>query len=501
MSTAIPDVASPAQEPKLTHPELILTSALIGGKRVQASSNATFAVKNPATGAIIATVPDCAAAEAQAAIDAASAAFPDWKSRTAKERSAVLKRWFALIIEHQEDLASLISLEQGKPLTESRGEIAYSAGYVEWFAEEAKRAYGEVIPEPLRGRKLIVVKEAVGVVATITPWNFPLAMLARKVAPAVAAGCTVVSKPDAATPLSALAFAALGEQAGLPPGVFNVASASRAHDAEVVGEWMQSPAVRKVSFTGSTAVGKHLMRQSADTLKKLSLELGGNAPFLVFDDADLDAAVSGAIAAKFRNSGQTCVCANRILVQDKVYDAFAEKLAAAAAKLRVAPASQPDAEQGPLIHERALAKVEDHLRDALAHGAKLLTGGHRHPLGHNFFEPTVLADVTPAMKIASEETFGPIAPLFRFHEEAEGIAMANDCPFGLAAYFYARDIGRIWRVAGALQVGMVGINEGIISTEVAPFGGVKESGFGREGARQGLDEYLNLKYLCMGGLS
>ena len=414
----------------------------------------------------------------------------------------MLKRWFALMIENQEDLAKLISMEQGKPLTESRGEIAYSAGYVEWFAEEAKRAYGEVIPEPVRGRRLIVVKEPVGVVATITPWNFPLAMLARKVAPAVAAGCTVVSKPDAATPLSALAFAALGEQAGLPAGVFNVVTTGRAHDAEVVGEWMQSCVVRKGLLHGidgggqSTSCGRVLTRS-----KKLSLELGGNAPFLVFDDALIwMLPVAGAIAAKFRNSGQTCVCANRILVQDGVYDAFAEKLAAAAAKLRVAPASQPDAEQGPLIHERALAKVEDHLRDALDHGARLLTGGHRHSLGHNFFEPTVLADVTPAMKIAHEETFGPIAPLFRFHDEDEALAMANDSPFGLAAYFYAREIGRIWRIAAGLQAGMVGINEGIISTEVAPFGGVKESGFGREGARQGLDEYLNLKYLCMGGL-
>jgi succinate-semialdehyde dehydrogenase / glutarate-semialdehyde dehydrogenase len=500
MSTATPEVISSSSELQLSRPELVLTKAFIGGERVSASRGETLSVKNPATGALIATVPDCGAVEARAAVAAASASFPEWKARTAKERSAVLKRWFALMIENQEDLAKIISMEQGKPLTESRGEIAYSAGYVEWFAEEAKRAYGEVIPEPVRGRKLIVVKEPVGVVATITPWNFPLAMLARKVAPAVAAGCTVVAKPDAATPLSALAFAALGEQAGLPAGVFNVVTTGRAHDAEVVGEWMQSSLVRKVSFTGSTAVGKHLMRQSADTLKKLSLELGGNAPFLVFDDADLDAAVSGAIAAKFRNSGQTCVCANRILVQDGVYDAFAEKLAAAAAKLRVAPASQPDAEQGPLIHERALAKVEDHLRDALDHGARVLTGGRRHSLGHNFFEPTVLADVTPAMKIAHEETFGPIAPLFRFHDEAEALAMANDSPFGLAAYFYARDIGRIWRIASGLQAGMVGINEGIISTEVAPFGGVKESGFGREGARQGLDEYLNLKYLCMGGL-
>ena len=500
MSLAPATIVAPTAELELTRPELILNRAFLGGERVSAAGGETLAVKNPATGALIATVPDCGAVEARAAVDAASAAFPEWKARTAKERSAVLKRWFALMLENQDDLAKLISMEQGKPLTESRGEIAYSAGYVEWFAEEAKRAYGEVIPEPVRGRKLIVVKEPVGVVATITPWNFPLAMLARKVAPAVAAGCTVVSKPDAATPLSALAFAVLGEQAGLPAGVFNVVTTGRGHDGDVVGEWMQSPAVRKVSFTGSTAVGKHLMRQGADTLKKLSLELGGNAPFLVFDDADLDAAVAGAIAAKFRNSGQTCVCANRILVQDSVYDGFAGKLATAAAKLRVAPASQPDAEQGPLIHERALAKVEEHLRDALDHGARVLTGGHRHALGHNFFEPTVLADVTPAMKIAREETFGPIAPLFRFHDEGEALAMANDSPFGLAAYFYARDIGRIWRIAAGLQAGMVGINEGIISTEVAPFGGVKESGFGREGARQGLDEYLNLKYLCMGGL-
>lgn len=500
MDLAVPETSSVA-ELELNRPELILTSALIGGHCVEAATGKRFSVKNPATGALISTVPDCGAAEAAAAVEAANGAFPDWKAHTAKERAAVLKRWFALMMENQEDIARLISMEQGKPLTESRGEVAYSAGYVEWFAEEAKRAYGEVIPEPVRGRKLIVVKEPVGVVATITPWNFPLAMLARKVAPALAAGCTVVSKPDAATPLSALAFALLGEQAGLPPGVFNVVPASRAHDVELVGAWMQSSVVRKVSFTGSTAVGKHLMRASADTLKKLSLELGGNAPFLVFDDADLDAAVTGAIAAKFRNSGQTCVCANRILVQDGIYEVFAEKLAAKVAQLRVAAATQPDAEQGPLIHERALAKVEDHLQDAVALGARILTGGHRHVLGHNFFEPTVLADVTPAMKITREETFGPIAPLYRFHGEADGLAMANDSPFGLAAYFYARDIGRVWRVAAALQAGMVGINEGIISTEVAPFGGVKESGFGREGARQGLDEYMNLKYLCMGGLS
>ncbi len=494
-------MAAPVTELKVSRPELIVAAAIIGGARVSAASGQTFKVKDPANDGEIASVPDCAAAEAHAAVRAASAALPDWKSRTAKDRSAIIKRWFALMIENQEDLAKLISIEQGKPMTESRGEVLYSAGYVEWFAEEAKRAYGEVIPEPVRGRKLIVVKEPVGVVATITPWNFPLAMLARKVAPAVAAGCTVVSKPDAATPLSALAFAALGAEAGLPPGVFNVLPASRRHDEEIVGEWMRSSLVRKLSFTGSTAVGKHLMRAAADTLKKISLELGGNAPFLVFDDADLDAAVAGAVAAKFRNSGQTCVCANRILVQDGIYDAFAARLVTAVARLRVGPASQPDAEQGPLIHAQALAKVESHLEDALAHGAKLLTGGHRHPLGHNFFEPTVLAEMTPAMKIAREETFGPIAPLFRFHDEAEALAMANDSQFGLAAYFYSRDIGRIWRIAAGLEAGMVGINEGIISTEVAPFGGVKESGFGREGARQGLDEYLNLKYLCMGGLN
>jgi succinate-semialdehyde dehydrogenase/glutarate-semialdehyde dehydrogenase len=501
MTTTTPDLAPASSNLQLTRHDLIVTSALIDGKRMPAVSGQNFTVNNPATGELIAKVPDCGVIEAKTAVDAAAAAFPEWKARLAKERSTVLKRWFALMMDNQEDLAKLISLEQGKPMTESRGEVAYSAGYIEWFAEEAKRAYGEVIPENVRGRKLIVVKEPVGVVATITPWNFPLAMLARKVAPAIAAGCTVVSKPDSETPLSALAFAALGLQAGLPPGVFNVIPTSRKRDAEVAGVWLESSIVRKVSFTGSTAVGKHLMRQSAGTLKKLSLELGGNAPFLVFDDADLDAAVAGAIAAKFRNSGQTCVCANRILVQASVYDAFAQKLASATEKLRVGPASQPDAEQGPLIHERALAKVEDHIADAIAHGARVLTGGHRHSLGHNFFEPTVLTEVAPAMKISREETFGPVAPLYRFRGEEEAIALANDSQFGLAAYFYARDIGRVWRVAGAIEAGMIGINEGILSTEVAPFGGVKESGFGREGARQGLDEYLNLKYLCMGGLN
>ncbi len=485
---------------RLSRPELMMDSALIGGRRVQAENGATFTVTNPADLSPLTEVPDCGPPEALASLNAAVEALPKWKGHTAKERSAILKNWFDLLKANQEDLAKLISLEQGKPLPESRGETAYAAGYVEWFAEEAKRAYGEVIPEPVHGRKLIVVKEPVGVVAAITPWNFPLAMLARKVAPALAAGCTMVAKPASETPLSALAFALLAEEAGVPPGVLNILPASRSNDVPLTEVWMRSPKIRKISFTGSTAVGKSLMRAGADTLKKLSLELGGNAPFLVFDDADIDSAVAGAIAAKFRNSGQTCVCANRILVQTGVYAEFAAKLSAAVSRLRVGPAWQPGVEQGPLISNRSLAKVEDHLQDAVSRGARILTGGKRHSAGPLFFEPTVLVDAMPAMKLAHEETFGPLAPLFRFQDEAEAIHLANDSQFGLAAYFYSRDIGRVWRVAGALEVGMVGINEGIISTEVAPFGGIKESGFGREGARQGLDEYLNLKYLCMGGL-
>jgi succinate-semialdehyde dehydrogenase/glutarate-semialdehyde dehydrogenase len=480
--------------------ELLLDSALIGGGRNFSSDGATFAVQNPATGEILRHVPDCTARDASLAVDAAVRAFPDWRARTAKERSAVLKAWHALLMANQEDLARIISLEEGKPLTESRGEVAYGAAFVEWFAEEAKRAYGEVIPENIRGRKLIIVKEPVGVVAAVTPWNFPIAMLTRKAAPALAAGCTFISKPAEDTPLSALAIALLAQEAGVPAGVLNVVTASRERTPAVVEQLLKDTRVRKLTFTGSTAVGKLLLRQSADTLKRVSLELGGNAPFIVFDDADLDAAVSGAIAAKFRNTGQTCVCANRILVQSGIYDAFAEKMAAAVSRLRVAPAAQPDAEQGPLINERALKKVEDHLRDAVARGARVLVGGKRHPAGPMFFEPTVIADATSAMRLAGEETFGPIAPLFRFDDEAEAIRLANDTPFGLAAYFYARDIGRVWRVAAALEAGMVGINEGIISTEVAPFGGVKESGIGSEGARQGMEEYQNLKYLCMGGL-
>jgi succinate-semialdehyde dehydrogenase/glutarate-semialdehyde dehydrogenase len=397
-------------------------------------------------------------------------------------------------------LARLISLEQGKPLAESRGEVAYGASFVEWFAEECKRSYGEVIPETVSGRKLLVVKEPVGVCAAITPWNFPLAMLTRKIAPALAAGCTIVAKPAEDTPLSALTVALLAEEAGLPAGAINVVTASRERTPEVAEAWMRDSRIRKISFTGSTAVGKRLMEQSAATLKRISLELGGNAPFLVFDDADLDAAVKGAMISKFRNTGQTCVCANRILVQEGVYDAFAEKLSEAAKKLRVGAAETGDSEQGPLINQRAVSKVEEHVADALAKGATAIMGGKRHALGQTFFEPTVITGVTPEMRIANEETFGPVAPLFRFKDEAEAIRLANGTPFGLAAYLYARDVGRIWRVSEALEYGMVSVNEGIFSIEVAPFGGVKESGFGREGARQGLEEYQNLKYICMGGL-
>jgi len=485
---------------ELSRPDLIVASALIGGERRGAISGADFAVLNPADGSLIARVPDCGAADARAAADAAASAFLSWRSTIAKERAILLKAWFALLMKHQEDLAKLISLEQGKPLAESRSEVAYGASFVEWFAEEARRAYGEVIPEPVLGRKLLTVKEPVGVVAAVTPWNFPIAMLTRKLAPALAAGCTVVAKPAEDTPLSALAIAWLAGEAGVPAGVINIVTASRDHAAEVVDEWMDDFRVRKISFTGSTAVGKRLMRAASGNLKRVSLELGGNAPFIVFDDADLDAAVAGAMASKFRNTGQTCVCANRILVQEGVYDAFAYKLADAARNLRVGPASENGVEQGPLINARALAKVEDHLQDAVAHGGRILTGGRRHTLGGTFFEPTVIVDASSAMKLAGEEIFGPVAPLFRFRDEGEAIRMANDTPFGLAAYFYARDIGRIWRVLGALEYGMVGINEGIISTEVAPFGGVKESGIGREGGRQGLEEFQNLKYVCMGGL-
>ncbi len=486
---------------KLVRSDLVLDRALVAGRWINEAAERTFPVLNPADDSRLTDVPDCGAPEAEAAVNAAQAAFVSWRQRPAKDRSQFLKRWFDAIMANQEDLARLISLEQGKPLAEGRGEIAYGASYVEWFAEEAKRAYGDVIPEPVRGRKLIVVKEPVGVVAAITPWNFPNTMLTRKIAPALAAGCTVVAKPSEDTPLSALAVAKLAEESGIPPGVINIVTASRTRAAEVVDVWLKDSRVRKLTFTGSTPVGKHLARESANTLKKLSLELGGNAPFLIFDDADLDAAVAGVMASKFRNTGQTCVCAQRILVQAGVYDAFAKKLAVAVGKLRMGPAALVEVDQGPLINARAVAKVEEHVRDALERGAKVLAGGKRHAFGGNFYEPTVLAGVTTKMKVAFEETFGPVAPLFRFETEAEAIALANDTPFGLAAYFYSRDIGRVWRVAESLEAGVIGINEGIIATEVAPFGGVKESGYGREGSLYGLDDYQNIKYLCMGGLA
>ncbi|MCW9079259.1 MAG: NAD-dependent succinate-semialdehyde dehydrogenase, partial [Gammaproteobacteria bacterium] len=429
---------------------------------------------------------------------AADAAWPQWRSKTAKERAAVLRRWFDLIMQHQEGLARLMTAEQGKPLAEARGEVAYGAAFVEWFAEEAKRVYGDVIPAAMNDRRYVVIRQPIGVVAAITPWNFPVAMITRKCAPALAAGCTVVVKPSELTPLCALALAELAQRAGFPPGVFNVLTTS---DAAAVGRVLTaSPVVRKLSFTGSTAVGKLLIRDCADTVKKVSMELGGNAPFIVFDDADLDAAVAGAMASKYRNAGQTCVCANRLLIQDRIYDAFAEKLAVAVGGLKVGDGMAEGTSQGPLINQAAVEKVEQHIGDAVSKGARILCGGQRHAKGGTFFEPTILADVTPQMLLASEETFGPVAPLFRFHSEDEAVRMANDTEFGLAAYFYSRDIGRVWRVAEALEYGIVGINEGIISTELAPFGGIKESGLGREGSRYGMDEFTEIKYLCMGGL-
>jgi succinate-semialdehyde dehydrogenase/glutarate-semialdehyde dehydrogenase len=486
---------------QLNNPNLLLEQAFIGGEWVDQPQRRTFDVYDPANQERLARVPDCGAAEALAAVGHALAAFPGWRARLAKERAAILNKWFQLIIANQEDLARLISLEQGKPLQESRGEVAFGAAYVEWFAEETKRSYGDIIPETVCGRKLLVTKEPIGVVAAITPWNFPIAMLARKIAPALAAGCTIVAKPSEDTPLSALAIVKLAEEAGVPPGTINVVTASRERAPEVADAWLRDSRVRKVTFTGSTDVGKKLARAGADTLKKLSLELGGNAPFIVFDDADLDLAVEGVLASKYRNSGQTCVCANRILVQAGVYDEFARRLTDAVARFRVGPAASLDVDQGPLINERAVAKVEEHVRDALEHGGKLLIGGKRSAAGANFFEPTVISDVTVDMKVAREETFGPLAPLFRFDTEAQAVALANDTQFGLAAYFYSQDIARIWRMSEALDVGMVGVNEALIATEVAPFGGVKESGYGREGSHYGLDEYQVIKYVCMGGMA
>ncbi len=474
---------------------LLRDQACIDGQWLDADGGARFPVRDPADQSLIAEVAEAGATDTDRAIDAAARALPAWRQRPAKERSRILRRWFDLMLQHKEDLARLLSREQGKPLAESRGEIDYAAGFIEWFAEEAKRVNGELLAGDRPARRLATLKQPVGVVAAITPWNFPCAMVTRKAGPALAAGCTLVLKPDPETPLSALALAELARRAGLPAGVFNVVPG---RDAAAIGARLTGdPRVRKLSFTGSTAVGKLLMAQCADTVKKLSLELGGNAPFIVFDDANLDAAVEGALASKFRNSGQTCVCTNRILVQDGIHDAFCDKLARAVAALKVGPAGDEHAQQGPLIHAGALDKVRAHVDDALQGGARLLCGGAPHALGGGFFQPTVLSGVTPAMRVAREETFGPLAPVFRFRDEAEALALANNTPSGLAAYVYSGDLGRAWRVAEALEYGMVGVNEGIISTELAPFGGIKESGLGREGSRHGIDDYLELKYLCV----
>lgn len=473
---------------------LLREQCYIDGAWIDADSGATIDVTNPATGELLGTVPECGAAETRRAIEAAEAAWPAWRAKTAKERSVILRRWFDLMIANTDELARLLTLEQGKSLAEARGEIAYGASFIEWFAEEAKRLYGDVVPGHMGDKRIVVLKQPIGVAAAITPWNFPNAMITRKAGPALAAGCPIVIKPAAQTPYSAFALAVLAEEAGIPKGVFNVLTGKA---SAIGGEMTANPRVRKLSFTGSTEIGRLLMRQSADTIKKLSLELGGNAPFLVFDDADIDAAVAGAMISKYRNSGQTCVCSNRLYVQAGVYDEFVEKLAKAAAALKVGSGLDPDAQQGPLIDDNAVAKVEEHIADALAKGAKLLTGGHRHPLGGSFFEPTVLANVTQDMLVAHEETFGPLAPVVKFETEDEAIAMANDTEFGLAAYFYSRDLSRVWRVAEALETGMVGVNSGLLSTEVAPFGGIKQSGLGREGSRYGIDEYVELKYLCL----
>ncbi|MDT6963112.1 NAD-dependent succinate-semialdehyde dehydrogenase [Cupriavidus sp. SZY C1] len=484
----------------LTHPALLRTQNFIDQQ--WCDSGARFDVTDPATGAVIASVPDSDAGDARRAADAAAAAFPAWSRRPARERAQLIKRWHALILAHEPDLARIISAEQGKPMHESVGEVRYGASYVEWFAEEATRICGDVVAEAVPGRKMLVLKEPVGVVAAITPWNFPLAMIARKIAPALAAGCTVVAKPAEDTPLTALALVALAEQAGLPPGVLNIVTASRAHTPAVVDAWLADPRVRKITFTGSTPVGKHLARESAGTLKKLSLELGGNAPFIVFDDADLDAAVDGLMAAKFRNGGQTCVCPNRVYVQAGVHDAFVARLAARVGALHVGPATEPAAQIGPMINARAVDKIERHVRDAVARGARVVVGGERLRTadGPHYYAPTVLVDATPAMELAHEETFGPVAPVFRFTHEDEVVRDANDTPFGLAAYFYSSDVRRVWRVAQALETGIVGINEGALASEAAPFGGVKESGYGREGSRHGLDDYMHTKYLCQGQL-
>ncbi len=477
--------------------KLLRDRAYIDGAWAGAESGAVFSVRNPATGEALAQVPDMGATETRRAIEAADRAWPAWRSLTAKKRGAVMRKWFELIVAHADDLAALMTAEQGKPLAEARGEALYGASFVEWFAEEAKRAYGDTIPSPDPKTRIVVLKQPIGVCAAITPWNFPSAMITRKVAPALAAGCTVVVKPAEQTPLSALALAELAERAGFPPGVFNVVTGSADAAPAIGAELTGNPIVRKLSFTGSTEVGRLLMAQCAATVKKVSLELGGNAPFIVFDDADVDAAVAGAMTSKYRNSGQTCVCANRLLVQDGVYEAFAAKLAEQVKALKVGAGDEAGTTQGPLIDAQALAKVEAHIADAVSKGARILAGGRRHSRGGTFFEPTVLADVTAAMRCAREETFGPVAPLFRFTDEAEAVRLANATEYGLAGYFYSRDIGRAWRVAEALEYGMVGVNTGVISNEVAPFGGVKQSGIGREGSKYGIEDYLEIKYVCM----
>jgi succinate-semialdehyde dehydrogenase / glutarate-semialdehyde dehydrogenase len=480
---------------ELKDPSLLPGRCLVGGQWV--SGVAHIEVTNPATGAVIATVPRLGAAETREAIEAANRAWPAWRARTAKDRSAVLAQWYALIMANQDDLALIMTSEQGKPLAEARGEIAYAASFIQWFSEEAKRVYGDTIPAPVASQRIVVTKEPIGVCAAITPWNFPAAMITRKAGPALAAGCTMVVKPASQTPLTALALAVLAERAGVPAGVLSVVTGSA---RDVGDELADNPLVRKLSFTGSTEVGRSLMARTAATVKKVSMELGGNAPFIVFEDADLDAAVEGAIVSKYRNAGQTCVCANRLYVHSKVYDVFAAKLASAVAALKVGTGTDADVRIGPLIDDKAVQKVEQHIADAVSKGAKLLTGGQRHALGQSFFEPTILSHVTQDMLVAREETFGPLAPLFRFETEDEVVAMANDTEFGLASYFYARDLGRVWRVAERLEYGMVGVNTGLISNEVAPFGGVKQSGIGREGSHLGMDDYLVVKYINMAGI-
>jgi succinate-semialdehyde dehydrogenase/glutarate-semialdehyde dehydrogenase len=476
---------------------LLRRQCYVNGQWIDAEEGGTITVTNPATGVIIGTVPRLGAAETRAAIDAANVAYPAWRAKTAAERSALLRRWFELILGNQEDLAVLMTAEQGKPLSESRGEIAYAASFIEWFAEEGKRVYGDTIPAFARDKRIVVIKEPIGVCAAITPWNFPSAMITRKAGAALAVGCTMIVKPASQTPYSALALAVLAERAGIPAGVFNVVTGA----AEAIGlEMTGNPLVRKLTFTGSTETGRLLMKQCAGTIKKVALELGGNAPFIVFDDADLDAAVEGAVASKYRNTGQTCVCTNRFLIQERIYDAFTSQLAARVGKFSVGDGLKGETQQGPLIDMRAVEKVEAHIADAVGKGARIVAGGKRHELGGTFFQPTILADVTPEMAVAREETFGPVAPIFRFQSDDEAIRMANNTEFGLAAYFYSRDLARVWRVAEALEYGMVGINTGLISTAIAPFGGMKQSGIGREGSRYGIDDYLEIKYLCIGGI-